>query len=256
MADQPIQVIIVSHKRAGRVTTPRYVANAKVCVPASQAADYARYHAKTDLLVHPDSVVGLPAKRQWVYQTLGDVFMLDDDCIGLYRIYREERSKGRGQMCSAERAYELIQLAGETARKLGAYLFGFGSHAHPMTYNQFRPFKFGGYTPGGAMGLLKGSKLWFPTDVTLPIDDYWICLLNAFYHRYAWYDCRFAFGFKDTYRGSGGMAEYRIGETERTATQYLIQHFGSAVQKKDIRGGATKRSRNEWARRIVLPYRV
>lgn len=105
--------------------------------------------------------------------------------------------------------------------------------------------------------MFRGSKLWFPTDCTLPIDDYWICLLNAYYHRFAWYDSRFAFGFKDTYRGRGGMAEYRVGDTEKAATEYLVQHFGPAVQPKSNRNtNATKRQRNQWGRRIEMPYRI
>ncbi len=106
------------------------------------------------------------------------------------------------------------------------------------------------------MGLLKGSKLWVPTDSTLPIDDYWVCLLNAYYHRFAWYDCRYAFGFKDTYRGAGGMAEFRVGDREKAATQHLVKHFGAAVQPKASRGNATKRQRNQWGRKIEMPYRV
>lgn len=251
-----LKVTILSHKRAGRVTTHRFVDGAVVCIPESQYGAYAQHHPKDQLLVHPDSVVGLPAKRQWVYQQFGNVFMLDDDCIGLYRIYRPKGSQGKSQMASPGRTRELIQMVAETAEKLGAFLFGFASHANPMTFDEFRPFRFGGYSPGGAIGMRAGSKLWFPADVTLPIDDYWICLLNSFYHRFAWYDCRFAFGFKDTYRGAGGMAEYRVGNTERTATEYLVKQFGSVVQPKARLKNATKRQRNQWGRRIVLPYRA
>ena len=252
----PIEVVIVSHRRAGKVTTHKVVPDARVCVPASQADAYAQHHERGTLLVHPDSVVGLCAKRQWVYETVGDVMMLDDDAIGLFRIYRPARSHGRRELCSPRRAWELIQLAGETARKLGAFLFGFASHAHPLTYREHRPFRFGGYTPGGAMGLLAGSKLWWPTDCTLPIDDYWICLLNAYHHRFAWYDGRFAFGFRDTYTGAGGMAEFRVGDTEREATAYLLRWFGQAIRPKQLRGQATKRNRNRWARQIDLPYGI
>jgi hypothetical protein len=258
-ASKDVQVVIVSHKRAGRVTTHRYVDKAKVCVPKAQFHDYARHHAKADLLVHPDGVVGLPAKRQWVYETVGDVFMLDDDCIGLFRIYRYKgRQSLRSQTASPGRVWEIIQACADTARQMGAYLYGFESHANPLTFDCLRPFCRGGYSPGGAIGLLAGSKLWWPADTTLPIDDYWICLLNAYYHRFAWYDGRFAFGFKDTYRGAGGMAEYRVGDTEREATAYLVKHFGSALKPKGQRRGdpATKRQRNPWSRTIVMPYRV
>lgn len=236
------------------------MANALICVPASQKAEYARFHPPEVLVTHPDSVVGLCAKRQWAYDRWGDVFQLDDDSFGLFRIYRPagKRIEVRPEITSPRRAWELIQLAGHTARQTGAHLFGFASHAHPLTYNQFRPFKRGGYSPGGAMGLLRGSRLFWPQS-TAPIDDDWICLLNAFHHRYAWYDGRFAFGFRETYRGAGGMSEFRArpGSTEKDATVYLVRAFGEAVVPKKPRGsGATKRQRNEWARRIELPYRT
>ena len=255
-----IEVIIVSHKRAGRVSTHRLVDPARVCVPERQFAEYARFHPPKTLLAHPDSVVGLPAKRQWIYKTIGDVMMLDDDSVGFHRIYRASVVR-RPAILSPRRAYEVIQSVGETARQLGAFLFGFGPHAHVLTFHQHRPFRFGGYSPGGAIGLLKGSRLWFPTDVTLPIDDYWICLLNAFYHRFAWYDQRFAWGFKETYRGAGGMAEFRNATAEKDATAWLVKHFGSLVRPKKLRGGRdvtqpTTRRWNEFARQIEMPYRI
>ena len=246
-----IPILIVSHRRAGRVTTHKHVAHAKVCIPECQAGEYARHHDPASLVTHPDSVVGLPAKRQWIYEQYGDVFMLDDDSVGLLRIYRPKGSR-RHAVCSPQRGYDVIQTAGQTARDLGAFLWGFASHTNPLTFRQLRPFKFGGYSPGGAMGMLRGSKLWFPTDCTLPIDDYWICLLNSHHHRFAYYDGRFAFGFRETAAAAGGAAEQGADDAEAKATAYLKVHFGSAVQPRQVRGKAAYR----FERRIQLPYNV
>jgi hypothetical protein len=146
---------------------------------------------------------------------------------------------------------------------MGAYLYGFGSHANPITYNPFNPFKFGGYTPGGATGHLREDKLFYPST-TLPVGDYWICLLNAYYHRYAFYDLRYAFAFKQTYTGAGGMAEFRFNATsdvtddpEIEATRWLRRKFGKCIQVKHVDPrGPTKHNRNRGARTIVLPYKV
>ena len=153
MAAEPI---ILSHRRAGTVRTHRHVACCRLAVAEWQAEAYAAKHPQLPQIVHPDRVVGLPAKRQWLLERQGDQMQLDDDCIGIFRIYRRKGSWKKG-MLGPERAYELIQQTGETARSLGAFLFGFDSHAHPLTYDALRPFRFGGYSPGGAIGLLAGS---------------------------------------------------------------------------------------------------
>jgi len=240
-----IPIIIVSHRRAGCVTTHRYVENASVCVPESQAAEYEKKHPDLPRLVHPDDVLGLPAKRQWIYKQVGDVMMLDDDSVGLFRRY-QPRGRIRHFRLSPRRAWELIQATAIAAREAGAFLFGFGSHTNPIACNFLSPIRLGGYSPGGAIGILAGSKLWWPTDTTLPIDDYWICCLNAFYHRYAWYDERFAFGFRGTWVNAGGMAEFRSDEAEVRATEYLVQHFGAMIrpgQRKAISAKAGCRHR-------------
>lgn len=253
-----LEIIIVSHKRAGRVLTHKYIARAKICVPESQQAEYVKHHPADALLVHPDAVIGLPAKRQWIIENVQNVFMIDDDSMGMQRIWRPQGRKGIAALMKPDEARSAIEQCAATARELGAYMFGFNSHCAPMTYNGFRPFRFGGYTPGGAFGILEGSKLWFPNNTTLPIDDYWICLLNAYLHRYAWYDCRFAFAFKDTYIGRGGMAEYRADDAEAKATEYLKRYFGEAIQPKTVNRNknrqTTKTERNRSARTMVVPW--
>jgi hypothetical protein len=262
MAEAPVvRCLILSHKRAGRVATHKRVANCELAVAESQAEEYANAYPELPLIVHPE-LDGLPAKRQWLLEHVeGDQCQLDDDMLGFYRVYRRPRSWKRAVL-GPERAWELVQRTAETARELGAFLFGWGKHAHPMSAHLLRPFKLGGYSPGGAMGILAGSKLWFPAETTLPLDDYWVCLLNAYHHRFAFYDGRFAAGFAGTYSSAGGMAEYRAPdgdgvEPEVAATQYLRRFFGDAV--RDSRYGArniTRRERNPGRRQIVTPYRV
>jgi hypothetical protein len=261
MSDLP--VVITTHKRAGRVTTTRHVANCQLCVPASQAAAYGRFHDPARLIVHPDTVIGDTAKRQWIYDRFSadggrGVFLLDDDVIGLFRIYRP-KSGIKKVTASPQQAYDIIQSTADTAQRLGAYLFGFASHAHPATYDEFRPFRFGGYSPGGAMGLIAGSKLWFPAD-TLPIGDYWICLLNAHHHRYGFYDCRFAVGFQYTYSGVGGMADFRQADSEKRATEYLIEKFGRdvVIPRTGTRVNSLSKNsaaRNPHGRSIAIPWK-
>jgi hypothetical protein len=258
-----LRVIILSHKRVGRVTTHKYVAGCEICVPESQADEYAKRYPDLQLLVHPDDVIGAAAKRQWLLDLGVDQFQLDDDMIGLYRIYRR-RGAWKKSVVRPDRAREIIEATAETARELGAYLFGFGSHCNPMTYDALRPFRFGGYSPSGAVGILAGTpgcKISIPTETTLPFEDYWLCLINAYHHRYAFYDARFAAGFKLTYIGAGGNAEYRApssdgDEPEVLATRYLQKHFGDAIRESEYGSSVvTKRGLNPGRRQIRLPYR-
>jgi hypothetical protein len=247
------EVVILSHKRAGRVTTHRHVAGALVCVPEGQVEEYARYHPRETLVVHPDGVVGLMAKRQWIYKIFGDVMMLDDDSLGMYRAYREQNAKQKA-VVPPDRCRAIIEDTANIARKLGVFLFGFNSHCHPRAFNPNKPFKFGGYSPGGAMGLLKGSKLFFP-NLLLVVDDYWIHCLNAYYHRYEFMDMRFASGFNETYVGVGGLQEFREKDGEVKGTKWLKQKFGNVIQPKKLNKVITKKNRNLSARTIVLPWK-
>lgn len=255
-----VRTLILSHKRAGSVTTHRRVANCELVVPESQADAYALAHPELPIITHPDSLKGMAAKRQWSYERFGDQMQLDDDMIAIFRIYRRQGGWKKSVLGPA-RAYEVIQQVGETAREMGAYLFGFGSHANPMTYDALRPFKMGGYTPGGALGLLAGSKLSFPEHWVLG-QDHWICLLNAYYHRYCFFDCRFAAGFNETYVRPGGLSEFRAPgadgiEPEVAATAKLRQHFGDAVRTSSYGSSVvTKRGKNPGRRQIHLPFKT
>ena len=259
-----VKPIILSHKRAGIVSTHKHVANCTICIEDSQADEYAKAHPGLPQLVHPDDVKGLWAKRQWVKERMGDHVQLDDDSIGVFRVYRPQRGWKKSVM-GPHRAYDLLQMSGDRARKLGAKLFGFGQHAHPLTYNGLKPFRFGGYTPGGCLGMLEGAEFFWPTDNTLGDGcDYWVCLLNAHFHRYAFFDRRFTFAFRGTYSGGGGLNEFRAGAEGGAEGQhfevlrYLQTAFGKDVVVRNFGGPGvvTQRIKNPARRTIRLPYRV
>jgi hypothetical protein len=88
-----------------------------------------------------------------------------------------------------------------------------------------------------------------------------ICLLNA-YHRYCFFDCRFAAGFNDTYIRAGGLTESRAPgadgiEPEVEATRKLRQHFGDAIRSSTYGSSTiTKHGRNPGRRQIHLPFKT
>jgi hypothetical protein len=263
-----VEVVCASHRRAGMVTAHKAVANAWLTVEERQVDEYATAHPElaARIVPHPDD---LTFEETWTFvmERWPSHFWLDDTLAGIFRNYRKPKAFKPAVM-SAERAYELVQRTADVARQLGCYLFGFATHANPGTYHGLRPFRFGGYGVGGAYGLLEGHKIRstkMPFVASLGRDHY-MCLLNAYHHRFAYYDCRFAAGFRGTYRNRGGLAvergrveEGEVGEV--VATRNLQKLFGDAVKPVTLTPAAagvkafTSHDRNPGRREIVIPYR-
>lgn len=249
-----MEVVILSHRRAGLVKSHQHVAGCLVCVPEGQADEYKRQQPELKLVTHPDDILGGCLKRQWIYDNFGDVFLLDDDSVGMRRLYRQAGST-KCLKVSRETTRAIIEETADTCRQLGAFLFGFNSHMNPAAYVPYRPFSFGRYM-AGAFGLLAGSKIKWP-DTTLPLGDYWAFLQNAHYHRIAFIDSRFGFGFVKTYNARGGSAEYRNTNTEQECFEFLVRNFGDVVQPGSKTGISPKSvARNPFKRRVRLPYHV
>ncbi len=250
-------IIIPSYKRAGRVTSHRMVVGAKICVPESEYAAYRDHHHAEELITHPDSIKGSALKREWILAKYKRVFQLDDDCAGIFRIWRPAGYKLKGTTLTPEETTLLIERSADTCKELGAYLFGFNLHANPMTYNGFRPYAFGGYVMGGAFGILEGSRLHFGS-MMVPGCDHFLPLWNLYAHRYCWLDRRFAFAFKQTYTGVGGLTDLRADRGEERGYEFLRKCFGKAIVKKTSNLSAgrqtTKRELNRGARLIVIPW--
>lgn len=85
-----VKIVIPSHKRWSRVLTTSAVYGAALCVEESQADLYRKCNPGIEIITHPDSVLGLTRKRDWMIRNIGDVFMLDDDISHLSRIYAEK----------------------------------------------------------------------------------------------------------------------------------------------------------------------
>ena len=224
--EQEIKVVIASHKRAGRITTHKRVANSIICIPESQLAEY-REHVGPDyeIVTHPDSVIGLSWKRQWMYEHFGDAFHLDDDLMFMKRIYTES---GEPDKVSPANIYEIIQSTARAARAAGAYVFGFNTSGKPFTYQALQPIQMSGYVNTCAFGLLTGSKLYFRPEMRYQ-EDYWLAGLNAYHHRKVWRDNRFYFHFGETWTGTGGLAEFRnLGSLEEILKE-LQSLFGNDV---------------------------
>ena len=251
--------VIPSHRRAGNVTTTQIVSGCILCVAEGQAQDYAAMNPGVKIVTHPDSVVGINAKRQWMLNrwSTSPLIMLDDDILSFRRLYRPpDRDYPRKSTVPADLVSEIIDRTAETAVEFGCKLWGFASHCNPQTYQPLRPFGLGGYIPGGCVGFIPGHGLHFPTEVTLPGCDYWICALNAHLNRIAWIDRRFAFEFRKTYDNPGGMAEFRGFNGEENGRSWLVSMFGADVITLPQKTPWTKAKKNAAGRALRIPWHV
>lgn len=243
-----IPVVIPSAGRAKTITTHRAFARSVVCIPAAEEAAYRASNPELELMAHPDSVKGISLKRQWIYEKYGDVLMVDDDV----RFVTTRHYEGnKNQRLTKQEANDLVDATAESARELGVYLFGFGTTSVPTTYNDRQPIRITGFVAGYAMGLLKGSKLWFPAEAATT-EDMWISALNAHFHRLCFVDERYGMNIGPHWsaKATGGMALVRTNETEKEGTEFLRRAFGSAIVRKQ----RTALAEHSWARSLRVPW--
>lgn len=242
-----IDIVIPSHKRADRVITTECISNAIICVPESQYAEYKQHNPNNEIVCHPDTIIGLTLKRQWIYENFPNVFMIDDDIKHINRLYV---GKGEKSAIDKDEAYDIVQYIGNCAKLAGCYLFGLSKEGNPLTYNDLKPISLTGVL-NGTIGLLEGSGLDFHPKAVVS-EDYWISALNAYEHRKCWIDNRFSVVGTKTFGNIGGCASYRTMEQEKADTLFLRQSFGTAIDlKKDT---ALAKRKHEFQRTLKIPF--
>ena len=242
--------IIVSHKRPDRVTTTQHIANCSICVPESQREEYERYN-DVEIIAHPDTVVGLSPKRQWIVENYPEHFQLDDDIIGARRVYCPKKYH-RAHAPTPQEVSDWIDDLAEIAREAGCYLFGFNSAANPVGYTGAAPIRMNKYLTGGAFGLLKGHKIYFPDWPEFVGEDYWLSAYNAFVHRKSFIDARLGFTFENTEVNVGGVSEYRTEQRRKETYVFLKKHFGDAIEPK--KWSPIKPVFMKWEKSLKIPF--
>lgn len=243
-----LSIVIPSHRRAGAVKAINAVTDPILCVEESQRDEYADAYPETRIDTHPDSIVGLTAKRQWIYENYGTVFMLDDDVPYFVHL---GRAPGEEPKVPPAMARALIEQACHMAEGIGAYLFGFNNVLRPEQYLPHKPFALQGYIPGHSTGIRAGSKLYWNANLRTT-DDYWISALNAYHYRVAYKDLRYAAMQAGTFTSLGGQASHRTMAAERESTEILNEYFGDVIQRK--RKASTTKLAHSEQRSLRLPY--
>jgi hypothetical protein len=254
-----IELVVPTHGRAGKITTQKNVAGAVLCVSKSQLPLYKEHYPDANYEVHPDDVIGLAAKRQWIMERFGDVFMVDDD---IRRVLDLTSVPGKLEYVRPQDVRSIVERCAEMAEDCGAFLYGFAPLCDVRTYNCFKPFRFTGYVPGHSFGVRKGASFWWHKDVIQ--EDYWICLLNAHYHRLVTVDERYGFYQDATFKATGGLGAHRTRERERQGFEMLKKHFGPAVERKQPKAKREQKKHGDhpmnyavshpWQPKMKLPF--
>lgn len=245
-------MVIPSAGRADRVRAVKAIAADVLCVPECEADAYRRRGYSVEVVTHPDSVRGLAAKRQWIADRFGDVFMVDDDVRSFVRLWLP--TYRRDYRMTAKEARDAAEATYATAAEMGAFLFGFAFFGDTRLFRPQRPFLLTGYVNGACFGLRAGSKLKFCTDV-VAVEDMALSGMNAYYHRYLFVDQRFGPRQEKTFANPGGQALHRTAETERRDTETLRRLFGAAVVAKRLNPKVGVRNHHTPAQRsLKIPF--
>jgi hypothetical protein len=230
MAD--VTVVCATHGRAGRVTAfEAFGDDLLLSVAESQVGAYRDAYPYAQIDPHPDDVVGLPAKKNWLHDRFGDVFIVDDDATQMIDMQDSTR-------VPPAKARALIGQVADMAEQMGAYLFGFGDDGNPLHYQPAQPYRLTGVFAGGKFGLLAGSGLWWPNDPKYGlIEDVWMSALNAHVHRKCVRDVRHVLPTIAAWKGvpqPGGLGNVRTRAANREVGEFLKASFGDAIELNDF----------------------
>lgn len=221
-----LKIVIPSHKRHDRVLAKKLVRNPIICVEESQAGIYREYNPECEIVTHPDSVVGLIPKRNWMARHFGDLMMLDDDVHVVKKLYVENGETG--VVRNPDEITHIIESLYELACLLDVHLFGFTSAISPVMYNEWGYYSLSKMITGCAYGVRYNKNVWWNEGLKLK-EDFWISCYMKYKERRILTDLRYNFSQKGTFVSSGGLASIRNQEEERRSILAIRKHFGETV---------------------------
>ena len=233
-----LKIVIPSHKRHDRVLSKKLVCNPILCVAESQADLYKQFNPECEIVKHPDDVVGLIPKRNWMARQFGDMMMLDDDVYAVKNLYCE-----KGETCvvrDPERVTAIIESLYELACLLDVHLFGFTSAISPVMYNEWGYYSLSRMITGCSYGVRRGKNVWWNEELRLK-EDFWISCYMKYKERRVLTDLRYNFAQKGTFVNSGGLAALRNQEEERRSILFIKKNFGDSITLK----GATNNGKDK-----------
>lgn len=221
--------MIPSHKRADRVLSKRLVLDPIICVAESQAEEYRRYNRECEIVCHPDDVIGLIPKRNWMAKHFGELFMIDDDVHNFVRLFNE-----KGESASIRDKHKVTRLINELyemACLLDIHLFGFTNKNTPVMYDEAQWYSLSNMITGCAYGVRYNENIWWNEAMKLK-EDFWISSYIKHTERKILTDCRYNFQQKGTFASAGGLAAIRNQDEERRNILAMRRYFGPVIHLK------------------------
>ncbi len=218
-----VTICCPSHRRAGSVSSfATFGDELLLCVAESEGPAYRAEHPEARIDVHPDAVVGITAKRNWMIEKYGSLFMVDDDGRRMVDMQTMEKLE-------PAQAVDVVQRAADTAEATGAYLFGLNQSSIPLHFFPGKPFRMSGEVTAGSWGLLEGHDLPLcPPSEMAVAEDIWFSAVNAWKHRKVFVDDRFNIPMKMG-TNPGGCQDLRTQLAIDRTLEFLRQSFGDAI---------------------------
>lgn len=234
MEQKSFNIVILSYKRAGEVTSDKVFNNALIYVPNSQVEEYEKYEYENGAKVvgFDDKYNGNIARaRNYILNEFAgkDVVMVDDDYsyLGCYR-------KGKAKRLTADEIDELIDNGMRMAKELGTVLWGLNVHADRQSYDEYAPFNFLSVVlaPFHAITSELPANIRYDERIPLKEDyDFSLQVLHK-YHK--------VLKFKkyhyqvNHHNKKGGVVSYRTMQKEEEMNNILLRKWGSKVVSYDM----------------------
>lgn len=225
----PCKIVIPSHKRADHVMSKKLIVDPIICVAESQREEYERHNPDCEIVCHPDDVIGLIPKRNWMAKHFGELFMFDDDVCTCKCLFAE---KGEPTVIKDPRKItQIVHELHDLATMLDVHVFGFTSRTTPLMFEEDRWFSLSNMITGCSYGVRYNENVWWNEDLKLK-EDFWISCYMKYKERRVLTDLRYSFSQKGTFVSSGGLAAIRNQEEEKRSILLIKKHFGDTIQVK------------------------
>lgn len=225
----PLRIVIPSHKRHDRVYAKRVVSDPIICVAESQAEAYRRHNPDCEIVTHPDDVVGLIPKRNWMARHFGELFMIDDDVHAVKDLVAE---KGESTVVrDPQKVRRIIEELHDIACMLDVHVFGYTARTTPVMYEEGEYLSLSKMITGCSYGVRYNKNVWWNEELRLK-EDFWISCYVKYKERKVLTDLRYSFSQKSTFVNAGGLSAIRNHDEERRSILLIRKHFGESVVMK------------------------
>jgi hypothetical protein len=235
--------IIPSANRADICTTHKLIKDSLYLVPESQLDDYKKY--VPNVISHSDNIKGISSKRNFIIKKYNQVIMFDDDLQAVCKKSNNKKTKDINEID------DIINNLVFIAKELDAQLFGFSNITNPITYSGLKYFS-SNKLINGFIGI-NNTKNNLSVIDDIYKEDYYLCLLNAYYNRYSIIDERYSFEWlKSTNLKGGCSIVSNRHQKEKESTEILLKYFRNNINKKN-KNNSVRKQKNDYEISLNIP---